>query len=291
MKIKLLLAAGIGLSFVAVPALAQEGAPQPAAVPDAATSDPRGDFAIVGVGAGILPNYEGSDDYGFSPVPAAIGQIDGFRFTFLGNRLSVDLIRDGYGPTLDLQAGPIAVVGFNRNSADAIDDPQVSLLDERNTAIELGGYVGIGKTGVLTSDYDRLSATLSYRYDVAGAHDSGILTPTIAYTTPLSTKAIAGLFLSAERVENGYGDAYFSVSAAESLRSGLPVYDADGGWKNYTIGLAGGYSLTGDLTGGLQLVFGGTYRRLLNDFSASPVTAIAGSPHQWLGTVGLAYSF
>lgn len=290
MKTRFLLLAGFGMSLLAAPAMAQESAPQPAA-PDAETSDPRGNFAIVGAGIGVLPNYEGSDDYGFSPIPAAIGQVEGFRFTFLGNRLSVDLIRDGYGPTVDIQAGPIGVIGFNRNSADAIDDPQVALLDERNTAIELGGYVGIGKTGVLTSDYDRLSATISYRYDVAGAHDSGILSPTVSYTTPLSTKAIAGLFLSAERVENGYGDAYFSVSPAESLRSGLPVYDADGGWKNYTIGLAGGYSLTGDLTGGLQLVFGGTYRRLLNDFSASPVTAIAGSPHQWLGTVGLAYSF
>ncbi|UUL81900.1 MipA/OmpV family protein [Sphingomonas qomolangmaensis] len=291
MKTKLLLLAGAGLSLLSVPALAQDAVPPPSAIPDPETADPRGDFTIVGVGAGILPNYEGSDDYGFSPVPAAIGQIEGFRYSFLGNRLSVDLIRDGYGPTVDLQAGPIGVIGFNRTSADAIDDPQVALLDERNTAIELGGYVGIGKTGVLTSDYDRLSATISYRYDVAGAHDSGILTPTVAYTTPLSTKALVGLFLSAERVENGYGDAYFSVSAAESLRSGLPVYDADGGWKNYTIGFAGAHSLTGDLTGGLQMVVGGTYRRLLGDFSASPVTAIAGSPHQWLGTVGLAYSF
>jgi outer membrane protein len=285
----ILLALAGALATFAPPALAQETAtvePVPAQ-----TSDPRGDFAIAGLGIAVLPEYEGSSDYAITPIPAAIGQFSGYRFILLGNRLSVDLIRDGYGPTWDVQAGPFGVVNFNRNSSDAIDDPQVALLDERGTAIELGGYVGIGKTGVLTSDFDRLSATVSYRYDVSGVHDSGILTPTIAYTTPLSTKSLVGLFVSAERVERGFGRAYFSVSPEESLRSGLPVYDARGGWKNYAIGLTGMRSLTGDLTGGLQLVVGGLYRRLLNDFGDSPVTSIAGSRNQWLGTVGVAYSF
>lgn len=288
MKSTSLALVGALLTF-APPAFAQDTAtvePIPAQ-----TADPRGDFAIVGLGVAVLPEYEGSSDYAISPVPAAIGQVSGYRFILAGNRLSVDLIRDGFGPTWDVQAGPVGVVNFNRNSSDAIDDPQVSLLDERGTAIELGGYVGIGKTGVLTSDFDRLSATVSYRYDVSGVHDSGILTPTISYTTPLSTRSLVGLFVSAERVERGFGRAYFSVSPEESLRSGLPVYAARGGWKNYAIGLTGMRSLTGDLTGGLQLVVGGLYRRLLNDFGDSPVTSIAGSRNQWLGTVGVAYSF
>jgi MipA family protein len=242
------------------------------------------------VGAGILPDYEGSGDYQFSPVPAAIGQFSGFRFTLAGNRLSVDLIRDGYGPTWDVQAGPIGVVNFNRGNRDSIDNPQVALLPERDTAIELGGYVGIGKTGVITSDYDRFSFTVSYRHDVSGVHDSGIWAPTATYVTPLSTKALVGLVASAEIVERGYGRAYFSVSPEESAISGLPVYLAGGGFKNWTLGAYGMRSLTGDLTGGFQLVGGVVYRRLTNDFSDSPITQV-GSANQWLGVLGIAYAF
>lgn len=286
--LRILYAAAIGVAATATPALAQDVAPAPVDTP--ATGDPRADFTILGLGVGVLPNYEGSDDYGVSPIPAAIGQVSGFRYLLAGNRFSVDVIRDGYGPTWDVQAGPIGVVNFNRNSRDAIDDPQVALLDEVGTAIELGGYVGIGKTGVLTSDYDRLSATVSYRYDVAGAHSSGILTPTVTYTTPLSTKALAGIFASAEFVERGYGEAYFSVSPAESARSGLPIYTAGDGFKNWGVGAVAMRSLTGDLTGGLQLVGGVVYRRLSGDYADSPITRV-GSANQWIGALGLAYSF
>lgn len=283
-----LYAAALAVAAPLAPAFAQDAAPAPADAPP--TTDPRGDFAIVGVGAAILPDYEGSGDYGVTPVPAAVGQVSGFRFLLAGNRASVDLIRDGYGPTWDIQAGPIGVVNFNRTSRDAIDNPQVAALAERDLAIELGGYVGIGKTGVLTSDYDRLSATISYRYDVSGVHDSGILTPTVTYTTPLSTKALAGVFASAEFVERGYGRAYFSVTPAESVASGLPIYTAGGGFKNWALGAVAMRSLTGDLTGGLQLVGGVVYRRLSGDFADSPVTRV-GSANQWIGAVGLAYSF
>ncbi|TKD53376.1 MipA/OmpV family protein [Sphingomonas baiyangensis] len=275
----------------ASPAFAQEQtALPPAPAEEVVSSDPRGDFVIVGAALAVLPDYEGSNDYGFTPAPGAIGQVSGYRFLLAGNRLSVDLIRDGFGPTWDIQAGPIGVVNLNRTSRDAIDEPQVALLDERGTAIELGGYVGIGKTGVITSDYDRFSATISYRHDVSGVHSSGIWAPTVSYTTPLSTKALVGLFASAEIVERGYGRTYFSVTPAEAARSGLPVFTAGGGFKNWTLGMAATRSLTGDLTGGLQLVGGVVYRRLGGDFGDSPVTQL-GSRDQWLGALGLAYSF
>lgn len=283
-----LIAAVFSLGLIAVPAAAQDVAPVPLDTPP--SSDPRGDFYIVGAGIGVLPDYEGSGDYSVSPIPAAIGQVSGYRFLLAGNRVSVDLIKDGYGPTWDVQAGPIAVVNFNRSSRNAIDNPQVALLDERGTAIEVGAYVGIGKTGVVTSDYDRLSATLSYRRDVGGVHSSGIWAPTVTYTTPLSTKSLAGLFATAEFVERGYGETYFSVSPAESAISGLPVFTAGGGFKNWGVGAVGMRSLTGDLTGGLQLVGGVVYRRLSGDFADSPVTRV-GSANQWLGAIGLAYSF
>jgi outer membrane protein len=282
------------LVAVATPALAQDGQPIPSdagAMATQAEGASGGDSITVGVGAAYLPDYEGSNDYQFTPAPGAIGSYKGFNFTLAGNRLSVDLIPDGQGPTVDIQAGPIGVVNFNRSSTDSIDDVRVRRLGELDTSIELGGYVGIGKTGVITSDYDRLSISVSYRHDVSGVHKSGIVQPTINYLTPLSRKAAVGLFASAERAEAGYARTYYSVTPGGAAASGLPVFNARGGWKNWTLGALGTYSLTGDLLHGVKLVAGGTYRRMLNDFADSPLVSIAGSRDQWLGAVGLAYTF
>lgn len=272
------------LVFAATPALAQSRDTPPPA-------DTGGDFAIVGAGAGILPDYEGSDDYRWSPVPAAIGRVSGFNFQLIGNRLSVDLIPDGGGPGIDFQVGPVGVVNFNRTSTRRIEDPRVKALGELGTAFELGGYVGVGKTGVITSDYDRLSVSVSYRTDVSGVSDAGILTPSISYMTPLSRKALVAVFASAERAENGQMDTYFGVTPGQSLASKLAAYDPDGGWRSWTLGAGTAVSLTGDLTGGLQLVGGGTYRKLTGDAADSPIVRVAGSPNQWMGFLGLAFSF
>lgn len=281
----------VALASTAVPALAQSA---PAATPPdvgGAAAAPGGDSITIGAAAVYLPDYEGSNDYKFSPAPGAIGSFKGFNFTIAGNRASVDLIPDRPGPGWDLQAGPVGVIDFNRSSLKGIDDLRIRALGKRNTGIELGGYVGVGKTGVVTSEYDRLSVSVSYRHDVNNAHDSGIWQPSLNYLTPLSRKAVVGLFASAEHVGRGYADAYYSVNTAQSLASGLPTYGARAGWKNYTVGALGAVSLTGDLLHGFKLVGGGTYARLLNGFSYSPVVRVAGRSSQWLGVVGLAYTF
>ena len=270
------------------PALAQSAADTP---PAGSADGFDADTVTVGVAAAYLSDYEGSNDYRVVPAPAAIGSINGYAFQVLGNRVSVDLIRNQAGPTWDLQAGPIAVLNFNRSNTKSIDDRRVKALGEVNTAYEVGGFVGVGKTGVLTSPYDRLAVSVSYRYDVGNAHESGIWQPTVSYFTPLSQKAAVGIFASGERAAGKYARTYFSVSPQQSLASGLPVYNARGGWKNWSLGVAGTYVLSGDLLHGWKAVGGVNYRRLLNDYADSPLTSIAGSRTQWLGAVGVAYTF
>ena len=280
----------------ATPVLAQEASTPPdagaaASIAGDVQMDPDADSITIGAGAAYLPDYEGSNDYRFTPAPGAIGSYKGFNFTLAGNRLSVDLIPNRPGQTIDIQAGPIGVVDFNRSNIDSIDDRRVRALGELDTAIELGGYIGLGKTGIITSPYDRLSVSLSYRHDVSKVHSSGIWQPTVNYLTPLSLKSAVGVFASAEHAGDGYARTYYSISPTQSIASGLPVYNAHSGWKNYTLGALGTYSLTGNLLHGFKLVVAGTYRRQLNDFADSPIVSIAGSRNQWLGAVGLAYTF
>lgn len=251
----------------------------------------EGDFAMVGVAIATLPDYEGSDDYAWAPAPGATGRVSGFGFELVGTQLSVDLIPDRGSDGLDFQAGPTVNVNLNRSSTKGIDDPRIKALGKIDTAVEVGGYFGLAKSGVITSDYDRLAVRVSYRHDVTGTSDAGVFVPSVTYVTPLSRKAMVGTFLSASRVEKGYARTYFGVTPAGAAASGLPVYNAQGGWKDWTVGLGGMVSLTGDLTHGLQLVGGATYRKLLGDFADTPIVSVAGSRNQWLGTLGLAYSF
>ena len=182
------------------------------------------------------------------------------------------------------------MVDFNRDTS-SFTDPRVRALGKVGTAFELGGYVGLGKTGVITSPYDKISISASYRYDVSNVHNSGIIQPSINYLTPLSRKAAVGVFASAEHAGSGYATTYYGVNPAQSAASGLPIYYATSGWKDVSAGAVATVAITGDLLHGFKLVGGGTYTRLMNGFADSPVVSIAGSRNQWIGALGVAYTF
>jgi len=274
-----------GIAFaamlVAAPAFAQStDRPAPADNDDTLT---------IGIGAAYGPTYEGSDDYRFLPGGAIRGKVSGHNFYTRGPQLYFDLIPEKPGNSLDLALGPVVGARFNRTGG--IKDAQVRALGKLDTAIEVGGFAGIAKTGVITSDYDTLSFRVSYLRDVSNTHDSYVLTPAIEYGTPLSQTAYVGVSLSADHVGDGYARTYFDVTPAGAVASGLPVYSTDGGWKNVSVGLLGTVSLSGDLRKGWALFAIGNYSKLLGDFKRSPIVSIAGDSNQWFGAIGIGYTF
>ncbi|QNA85928.1 MipA/OmpV family protein [Sphingomonas sp. So64.6b] len=291
MKNSIFLSVALLSPIVAAPALAQDSTP--AANP--ASSEPEvvtgGDSLSIAIGVGTIPSYEGSDTNRIVPIGVVRGSLSGINFITRGTQLFVDVVPNDPGPGFDFELGPVVGANFNRNSIKRIDDPRVGALGTRKTAIEVGGYLGIGKTGLITSDYDKLSFSVSYIRDVNNAHKSYLITPQLDYGTPLSRKAYVGISANATYAGDGYAQTYFSVDAPGSLASTLPQYSAGKGWKNYSISGLATYSLTGDLTHGLSLIGGVSYSRLLNDFAESPVTRIAGDRNQWLGAIGIGYTF
>lgn len=267
-----------------------------AATPAAAQTAERddasgGDLLMAGLGIATMPAYEGSGQGRIVPVPGVVGRINGTKFMLLGNQVNLDLIKDKSGPGWDFQLGPYAAVGLNRTMLSAIDDVRIRALGKASMAVELGGYVGIARQGVITSDYDRLSISVSARHDVAGAHDGTLIVPTISYMTPLSERALVTLYASATHADSHYARTYYSITPTQSAASTLPVFNADGGWTNWMVGAGGLVSLTGTLEHGLQLAGGLSYGRMQNDFARSPVVSIAGSRNQFMAALGLAYSF
>lgn len=272
------------------PVFAQQAEPQSAPRIDVDPAALDRDTITIGGGVGYVPSYEGSDDYVVIPVGAVRGKVSGFNFQSRGLQLSVDAVRDRSDSGIDLMFGP--VVGLNLNRTNRIVDRQVRALGTRRAAVEVGGYVGIGKTGVITSAYDTLSVRVSYVRDVTGIHDSYVITPSIEYGTPISRRAYVGIAASASIAGDGYAQAYFAVDPAGSIASGLPVFaQPRGGVKSYNGTLLGNYALSGDLLKGLQLFTILSYSRLQGDFARSPVTSIAGSPDQFYGALGIGYTF
>jgi len=266
--------------LAATPALAQTRT----ALPD--PNDQSDTFTIAG-GVAYIPDYEGSDDYRIIPAAAVRGRVSGISFYTRATYLYVDFVPRG-DSALEFDAGPIIGVRFNRTGK--IKDDFVNALPERDAAVEVGGFAGITYHG-LTNPYDALTFHLDVVKDVAGAHESTLVTPTVEFATPVSRYTYVGASLSAEWAGGDYANYYYSISPADSLASGLPIYDADGGFKSWRLSLLVNQSLTGDLTRGLSLFATGSYSHLSGDFRDSPIVDERGSAGQWLGAVGLAYTF
>jgi outer membrane scaffolding protein for murein synthesis (MipA/OmpV family) len=115
----------------------------------------------------------------------------------------------------------------------------------------------------------------------------------VEFSTPLSRTTYVSASIGAEWAANKYADYYFSISPADSVRTGgvLPPFNADGGLKNWKAGLLINQSITGDLLHGFSIFGTGQYSRLLGDFRRSPIVSQRGSASQWLAAAGLAYTW
>ena len=246
------------------------------------------DTITIGAGAAIVPDYEGSDDYRIIPAGAVRGRYHGISFTTRGSYLYVDVIPQS--GKVDFDVGPIAGVRFN--SRKNVDDNIVKLLPNRKKAIEVGGFAGVSFHG-LTNPYDTLSFRMDALFDVGSAHKSTVISPNIEFSTPVSETTYIGASLGAEFVSNKFADYYFSISPADSLDTGgvLPPFNADGGMKNWKASLLVNQSLSGSLLHGLSVFGLGQYSGLVSDFKRSPIVSQRGSSSQWIGALGLAYTW
>lgn len=283
MKAKLI-AAGLAALTVAAPVLAQDSDADgpPTGVYEGSVFD--GDWLSIGAGAVYGPSYRGSDDYVVSPLPIVQGSLGGVGINPRPGGLALDFVPDADGEVA-FSAGVAAKL--NRNRASQIEDPVVKTYGKLDTALEVGPSVGVSFPAAL-NPYDSLSFNLDALWDVAGAHMGMTMTPSVTYFTPVSRGAAISLSVSATHVDDDYAGYYYSVAAGGAL----PAYQAEGGFESAGVNLLGAIDLDGDLAnGGLAIIVLGGYSRVLGDARRSPFTAIRGDADQWMGALGLGYTF
>ena len=278
--------------LLGLPALASGQDTGNAGAPPAADPELAGDRVTVGIGAATVPDYEGADSNDIIPGAIAVGTLGGVDFFTRGTQLYVDLVSDPAGPGTKFELGPIASVRVGRNNRDGIDNPQVRALGKTDLAYELGAFAGVSRTGVITSDYDTLTARVGFVHDLGDAHGSYVVTPQLNYTTPLSVSTLVSLGVSGDYVGKGYGRTYFGVTPVGTLASGLRTYTiGDSGWKSYSLSAFAVQSLTGDLRRGLGIGAGVLYTGYLGAYKRSPLVRDVGDSSTWAIAAGLTYTF
>ncbi|MEP6784968.1 MAG: MipA/OmpV family protein [Sphingomonadales bacterium] len=266
---------------LSAPAMAQNADEQVSSNDSAAHRD----TVTVGIGAAVIPRYDGSRFYYVAPVAGARGNISGISFSIVAVNASVDVIPKKAQTGGKFVFGPVAHLTLNRSS---LRQSRIALLGDISPALEAGIHVGYQQTGVITSKYDVLTLDVAVSHDVSDIHNSSIITPSITYATPLSKRMLIGLNAAASYVGAKYGQTYFGVTPAQSAISGFPAFSVGEGFNTVSAGFLAGYSLSGDLRHGFTVFAAGNYSHFVGETARSPLVH---DDKQLIGALGIAYTF
>lgn len=170
----------------------------------------------LGLGPVYRPDYFGSNDYEWDVDPAAYVRFDNFLFF---DDDGADFALVGFS---NFSLGPsIRIVGRR----DEDDNAALSGLGDVGTTFEFGGFAA-------TTFLDRFNVRFKVRKGIKTGHRGLIVdaaaTALLFRWGDLST-SISG---QGSWIGDRYADAYFTVTPQQSLRSGLPTYNADAGFRD-----------------------------------------------------------
>jgi outer membrane protein len=224
----------------------------------------------VGLGAGAVPDYEGSDDYEAVPIPYLHWQGGNRYFDLTGLTASANLLDDDL-----IEVGPRLRI---RRKRDDVHNDRVDRLQSTDTAVEVGGFVAL--------NYERWRAEAWFSQDVADAHSGQLAGLKGDYTWPINPSWVLKSSLTTTYASGKFMETYFGVDSRNAQRSGLRQFDADAGFKD----VGGDLALTYRGWGNWGVTGFVAYDRLLNDAEDSPVTKV-GSPNQFFFGTLVTYRF
>ena len=255
--------------------------------PPPVTGSASADTVTIGLGVGVTTSYDGARDYRVIPGGALRGTVKSHDFQLNGLQLFVDAVPNGAPGRTDIELGPVVGVNFNRTGD--VSDARVAALGKLDTAVELGARGAIGLRGLLNRT-DKLALATTASWDVAGAHRSHVISPSVEYSTLAGRRTFLRLAVTSEFVGNRYANYYFGIDQGMSAASGLATWKPDGGLASIGANVLTTYSLSGRRTG--WSLFGiVSYKRLQGDIAASPIVRDGGSPDQGFASFGVGYTF
>lgn len=245
----------------------------------AAQAEDSGVSGHVILGGGMKPEYEGSEDYEATPIASAKIEYQGYYVETRGLGL-----RANVSPIPHIEFGPS--VNYRGGRDDDVENDAVAAMREIDGAIEMGAFVKVPFRQLMHKT-DELSLNAELLADVSGEHEGYLIEFGPSYSYSPMERLRLGVNLSATYASKDYNQTYFGIDADNALRSGLAQYDADGGFKDVSIGITAMYQLNGNwgITGVAR------YTQLVGEAADSPIVDDEGSSGQALVGAGVMYRF
>ena len=238
---------------------------------------------VVGVGVGMVPDYEGSNNYkvGAAPFFKLTYPKTQWYATLIATQLYVNVLNHPF-----LRLGPVVNYHFGRNDTFDADDKVVKKMSKIDNTSEAGAFGGVE---FIDSDNprNRFTASVTFLNDIGNVYKGYNITLVARYWRQVHQMVDVSLGAGAIYADNNYMDTYFSVSESDAEKTGLDVFKAEGGIKNLIISPIIVIHLSRDWHVGVGMV----YKRLLEDAKNSPLVKTVGSPDQFITGAGVAYSW
>ena len=226
----------------------------------------------LGLGVGLAPDYEGSEDYTGVLIPyASVKWSNHMAFDLLGSKAKFNFI-----PSPNWKGG---LVGEFISERDDVDNNKVDRLEDVDTSIMLGGFFGW--------ENQSWTASIEAMADVADGNDGAIIRLNGGHRLKINDMWAMGFGAFVTWADEDYTESYFGIDLADSVRSGLSTYDADAGFKDLGLNLMVTYQPWQNW-GFMGLA---TYKRLVGDAADSPVVEDEGSENQLTTGVLVTYKF
>ena len=236
----------------------------------------------VGLGAGIIPDYTGSDDYTFGAAPVGLVHFDeSERYLRL-------VVSELYFNALDSKEwsfGPVLNYRWGRDN-DSIEDNVVKRMHSIDGTIEGGAFLGWSWVGE-DDPRHRLNLSVEFLHAITGGYDGFVASASARYFQPVSRALTLSLGVGTTYGSEDYMETYFGVSSGNAARSGLSKFNADGGMRDVRISPMVILSLSPNW----HVAGGVIYSRLLGDAEDSPIVDKRGNANQFFAGLGVAYAW
>jgi outer membrane protein len=227
---------------------------------------------VIGMGAGLTPDYEGSADFRLYPIfQARFNWADGRYINLLGPVIRADLVPSatfGFGPMLRY-----------RPERGSVDDEKTRLLDKVDAATEAGvfGTYALG----------RFFLYAALNRDTGDAHDGFLADVSVGYRVKIERHVRMVFLAIGTWADDKYMDTYFSVDADNAEKSDLAEFKAGSGIKDIGMVVALKYNINWHwgITGTWK------YTRLLGDAADSPIVNQRGNRNQFINGLVINYNF
>jgi outer membrane protein len=228
----------------------------------------------LGADARAVPRYVGSNQWAMVPVP----YFDRHR---PGKAESFHAPRDGTGVALFnngvLAVGPVGSLIWPRRQTASLS---LNGLGDVGHTLQVGGFVDYWAFEWLRMRIEALQGFGAANGVTANVAADAVLPLSTALTLSGGPRA---------RVDTAAAESpYFSITQAQSIASGLPTYNASGGWQGVGVGTQAKYRFNPTWATYSFI----EYDKLIGATAASPiVSGQGGSTNQWTFGIGLTYSF